>query len=157
MQETFDWGQVDMGALAKCLLALCRQVKELLKDEARLLKVKSPTYILGIATKYDVYVHPIRLPHSGRPEQFDSGRLVHVHCIQFLDHTCSLHTRLQFLCNEPNSKGLDPLEMYVTSAVDLIHVQCNSMETLASGMNFTNLPRCTSKFFYRERSSNFCY
>ncbi|KAJ8312222.1 hypothetical protein KUTeg_009595 [Tegillarca granosa] len=38
----FDWGQVDKNALAKCLLALCREVKESLTEEPRLLKLKSP-------------------------------------------------------------------------------------------------------------------
>ncbi|XP_074641598.1 uncharacterized protein LOC141899287 isoform X2 [Tubulanus polymorphus] len=43
----FDWGNVEKRALAKCLLALCRKVKEIMLDEPRLIKVKSPTYILG--------------------------------------------------------------------------------------------------------------
>ena len=47
-QEPFDWGQVDRGALSMCLLALCRQVKDVLKEEPRLIRLKSPTYILGM-------------------------------------------------------------------------------------------------------------
>ncbi|XP_033747393.1 uncharacterized protein LOC117332550 [Pecten maximus] len=42
-----DWGQVERGALAKCLLTLCRQVKDTLSSEPRLIKLKSPVYILG--------------------------------------------------------------------------------------------------------------
>lgn len=47
LQNAFDWGQVDKNALAKCLLTLCRQVKDILSEEPRLLKLKSPMYILG--------------------------------------------------------------------------------------------------------------
>ncbi|KAK3587623.1 hypothetical protein CHS0354_032831 [Potamilus streckersoni] len=46
-KTAFNWGQVDMNALAKCLVTVCRQVKEVLKEETRLLRLKSPTYILG--------------------------------------------------------------------------------------------------------------
>ena len=46
-QPAFDWGQVDRAALARCLLTLCRHVKEELAGEPRLLKLRSPTYILG--------------------------------------------------------------------------------------------------------------
>lgn len=47
IKNAFDWGQVDKNALAKCLLTLCRQVKDILSEEPRLLKLKSPMYILG--------------------------------------------------------------------------------------------------------------
>jgi hypothetical protein len=46
-QNAFDWGHVDKNALAKCLLTLCTQVKDILSDEPRLLKLKAPMYILG--------------------------------------------------------------------------------------------------------------
>ena len=45
VQESFDWGHVDRGALAKCLL--CFQTNEVLSQETRLLRLASPTYILG--------------------------------------------------------------------------------------------------------------
>ncbi|XP_025091130.1 uncharacterized protein LOC112562232 isoform X2 [Pomacea canaliculata] len=46
-KPAFDWGQVDRSALARCLLTLCQQVREVLMDEPRLIKIRSPTYILG--------------------------------------------------------------------------------------------------------------
>ncbi|XP_041377251.1 uncharacterized protein LOC121389658 isoform X2 [Gigantopelta aegis] len=46
-KESFSWGQVDINALAKCLLTLCQFAKEALRQEPRLLKLKSPVYILG--------------------------------------------------------------------------------------------------------------
>ncbi|XP_071181089.1 uncharacterized protein [Mytilus edulis] len=46
-KQAFDWGQVEKNALAKCLLTLCRQTKEILSDEPRLVKLTSPVYILG--------------------------------------------------------------------------------------------------------------
>lgn len=47
LQPAFNWGQVDRNALVKCLLTLCRQAKEFLMKEPRLLKLKSPSYVLG--------------------------------------------------------------------------------------------------------------
>ncbi|XP_052234478.1 uncharacterized protein LOC127847015 [Dreissena polymorpha] len=46
-KNAFDWGQVDKNALCKCLLTLCRHLKDILNDEPRLLKLRSPVYILG--------------------------------------------------------------------------------------------------------------
>lgn len=46
-KQAFDWGQVEKNALAKCLLTLCRQTKEILSDEPRLVKLTAPVYILG--------------------------------------------------------------------------------------------------------------
>ncbi|KAL5016152.1 hypothetical protein ScPMuIL_005741 [Solemya velum] len=46
-KPAFNWGQVDRNALVKCLLTLCRQAKEFLMKEPRLLKLKSPSYVLG--------------------------------------------------------------------------------------------------------------
>jgi len=47
LQKAFDWGEVDMTAFAKCLLAMCEQVKDLLRTESRLIRLRSPVYILG--------------------------------------------------------------------------------------------------------------
>lgn len=62
VQPGFDWGQVDTNALAKCLLTLCRELKDTLCLEPRLVKLKSPVYILGkkfviYIIKYNVHVH----------------------------------------------------------------------------------------------------
>ena len=46
-KEAYDWGDVDKSAMARCLIPILRQVRELLKEEPRLLRLKSPVYILG--------------------------------------------------------------------------------------------------------------
>eukprot|EP00794_Sanderia_malayensis_P014108 gene14108-15582_t len=42
-----SWGIVDMDALAKCILAICQQMLQIVSQEPRLVKLESPTYILG--------------------------------------------------------------------------------------------------------------
>ncbi|XP_077508890.1 uncharacterized protein LOC144120416 isoform X4 [Amblyomma americanum] len=46
-KDAFSWGEVDRQALARCLLAMCRQTRDLMFAEPRLLKLSVPTYILG--------------------------------------------------------------------------------------------------------------
>lgn len=43
----FCWGEVDMKSFAKCILSTCHSLREILINEPRLLKIDSPTYILG--------------------------------------------------------------------------------------------------------------
>ena len=45
-----SWGVVDMDALAKCILVICQQVLDIFSDEPRLMRLDSPTYILGMFT-----------------------------------------------------------------------------------------------------------
>jgi diadenosine tetraphosphatase ApaH/serine/threonine PP2A family protein phosphatase len=46
-KEGFSWGNLDMAQMAECLICVCRQLVELISSEDRLLKIKSPCYILG--------------------------------------------------------------------------------------------------------------
>ena len=46
-KEAFSWGPVDMATVASCLVTLCQQVKMTLMEEPRLLRVPSPSYVLG--------------------------------------------------------------------------------------------------------------
>lgn len=46
-KEAFSWGDVDKGALANCILKVCEAVYNILLKEDRLLRLRSPTYILG--------------------------------------------------------------------------------------------------------------
>lgn len=52
---------MDRNALAKCLLTLCRQVKDTLSEEPRLTKLKSPVYILGKVKVKLVFVYKVTL------------------------------------------------------------------------------------------------
>lgn len=47
LQPAFHWGTVERAALATCLMAICDQVAEIMASEPRLIKLRSPTYILG--------------------------------------------------------------------------------------------------------------
>lgn len=46
-KEAFSWGEVDMRSFAKCIFSMCHSVREILMNEPRLLRIDSPTYILG--------------------------------------------------------------------------------------------------------------
>ncbi|KAK3710145.1 hypothetical protein QZH41_010545, partial [Actinostola sp. cb2023] len=43
----FNWGNVEMVALANCLLSVCQNVKQVLMNEPRLIRIQSPVYVLG--------------------------------------------------------------------------------------------------------------
>ncbi|KAL9982177.1 hypothetical protein ACROYT_G010988 [Oculina patagonica] len=44
---SFSWGLVEMPSLGNCLVCICRTLLEIIKKEPRLIRVKSPTYIVG--------------------------------------------------------------------------------------------------------------
>ncbi len=46
-KEAYSWGKVDMVAMAKCLMMICRSLIEILSSENRLLRIPAPCYILG--------------------------------------------------------------------------------------------------------------
>lgn len=46
-KESFNWGLVEMTSLGNCLLCICRTLQEIITTEPRLIRVKSPTYIVG--------------------------------------------------------------------------------------------------------------
>jgi hypothetical protein len=46
-KPAYSWGPVDMRTVATSLIDLCVQVKDIFKQEPRLLKIKAPTYVLG--------------------------------------------------------------------------------------------------------------
>ena len=46
-KPAFDWGEVDRNSLAKCIVGLCTQAREIMMNEPRLLELSAPVYILG--------------------------------------------------------------------------------------------------------------
>ncbi|CAH3155579.1 unnamed protein product [Pocillopora meandrina] len=46
-KESFNWGLVEMPSLGNCLLCICRTLLEIIKKEPRLIRVHSPTYVVG--------------------------------------------------------------------------------------------------------------
>ena len=46
-KASFDWGEVDRASLAKCIIGLCNQAKDLMMSEPRLIELSAPVYILG--------------------------------------------------------------------------------------------------------------
>lgn len=46
-KEAYSWGKVDMVAMARCLVMMCRSLVDMLSREERLLRIPAPCYILG--------------------------------------------------------------------------------------------------------------
>ncbi len=47
-KAALSWGKVDMKTFGKSLIELCHQTRGFLIQEPRLVKLKSPVYILGL-------------------------------------------------------------------------------------------------------------
>ncbi len=45
LKDPFTWGKVDMTAMARCLLVLCKQIYSIFIKEDRLLRISSACYI----------------------------------------------------------------------------------------------------------------
>lgn len=48
LKDPFAWGKVDMSAMARCLLVLCKQIYSIFSKESRLLRISSACYICTI-------------------------------------------------------------------------------------------------------------
>lgn len=46
-KDNFTWGCVEMSSLGNCLVCICRTLLEIIKKEPRLVRVQSPTYVVG--------------------------------------------------------------------------------------------------------------
>lgn len=46
-KDSFNWGCVEMSSLGNCLVCICRTLLDIVKKEPRLIRVKSPTYVVG--------------------------------------------------------------------------------------------------------------
>lgn len=46
-KSPFSWGAVDMVSVAKCFMELCARASDVFSNEARLLEIASPCYVLG--------------------------------------------------------------------------------------------------------------
>ena len=53
-KSALSWGVVDMDALARCILVICQQILDIVSIEPRLVKLESPTYILGKSKNFSV-------------------------------------------------------------------------------------------------------
>ena len=50
-KSSFSWGKVDMIAMARCLMIICKNLQELLSSENRMIRISAPCYVLGINIK----------------------------------------------------------------------------------------------------------
>ena len=47
ISDALSWGSVDMQTVAASLIELCQQARSLFLQEPRLIRLNTPTYILG--------------------------------------------------------------------------------------------------------------
>ena len=47
ISDALSWGSVDMQTVAASLIELCQQARNLFLQEPRLIRLNTPTYILG--------------------------------------------------------------------------------------------------------------
>lgn len=77
-KESFNWGLVEMPSLGNCLLCICRTLLEIIKKEPRLIRVQSPTYVVGEFIKGRLMVSFWMCLTC---DNFRFGRKMHLHCL----------------------------------------------------------------------------
>lgn len=77
-KESFNWGLVEMPSLGNCLLCICRTLLEIIKKEPRLIRVQSPTYVVGEFIKGRSMVSFWMCLTCNN---FRFGRKMHLHCL----------------------------------------------------------------------------
>lgn len=77
-KESFNWGLVEMPSLGNCLLCICRTLLEIMKKEPRLIRVQSPTYVVGEFIKGRLVVSFWMCLTC---DNFRFGRKMHLHCL----------------------------------------------------------------------------
>lgn len=67
-KTSYTWGQLDPAAYGRNLIQICNQVREIFRNEPRLLELSSPVYIMGelnVKLILDVFFYYPRNVQSG--------------------------------------------------------------------------------------------